>query len=206
MIAKFIKEQYRELPELNDDRLIANYCQTRSVKKRCELLQTILVDAGLSYYKACQVSKKLLLQFLIPAGTKSKVRGDRFNAIIAKEITICLKKLKINHSVIFDLEKKNSQFHEIPDWIITKNDKLLVGFNQISLFGGGHQINRASKYILDESMHDRLTTKNIKMVCVVKDLPIKNGGKSKDIFLKGIEKKRIYCIGGIKKLLQEYFC
>jgi hypothetical protein len=196
---KFIKEQYKELPELNDEYLIANYCKSKSVIKRNNLIKSILLDAGLSHSKCCEISRKLLINVIVPPGTKSTIRGNRFNNIIAKELKKYTKKLSL------EIEVKHPMFHEIPDWIISKNNKILVGFNQISLFGGGHQLNRGSKYILDESFHRKLNKANIKMVCIVKDLPINKTGKSRDILLKGIQKKRLYCIGGLKTMINNYF-
>jgi hypothetical protein len=200
-INTFVKDQYRELPELNDEYLIANYCKSKSVIKRNNLIKNILLDAGLTHSKCSEISRKLLINVIVPPGTKSTIRGNRFNDIIAKELLKNIKKQNLQ----LQREKKHSMFHEIPDWIITKNNKTLVGFNQISLFGGGHQLNRGSKYILDDSFHRKLNKANIKMVCVVKDLPFNKTGKSYDILLKGIQKKRLYCIGGLKKMCNDYF-
>lgn len=197
----FIKEQYKDLPNLTDDMLIADYYKTKSVKKQLDNIKKVLEEYKISHVNCCKIAKKLLV---IPPGTKSHIRGCKFNDIISIEIKKSIKRLKLN--LDFKLEKKHDSFHEIPDWIISNDKKTLVGYNQISLFGGGHQLNRGSKYILDDTLHKKLNKKRIKMVCIVKDIPKSKKGKSYDILLKGIEKKRIYCIGGIQKLIKEYFC
>ena len=204
IIKKFIKEQYKELSQLQDDMLTADYYCTKSVKKRVEFVKKLLLDAGLSHFKSHEICKKLMMNCLVPAGTKSKVRGDHFNHIIANEISISLKKLKIE-GCVFLTEKSHAMFHEIPDWIITNKDKILVGFNQISLFGGGHQVNRGGKYIMDDAIHRKLARENIKMVCVVKDIPIQKHGKSHNILIKGIKTQRLFCIRGLRKLIKDYF-
>jgi len=200
IIDQFIKDQHRNIPELEDDSLIANYYATKSVKKRLETIKAVLCEYGINHTKSAIIAKKLLV---IPPGTKSTVRGNKFNEIVCKEIKNILKKLNVE--LEFDIEKKHCGFHEIPDWIITNGKKTLVGYNQISLFGGGHQLNRASKYVMDDIWHAKLSKKRIKMVCVVKDIPVRSRGKSLNILMKGIEKKRIYCVGGIKKLIKSFF-
>jgi hypothetical protein len=198
----FIKEQYRDLPELSDDVLMSQYCSTQSVRKRLSQIKNVLLEFGLTHLDASLAAKKLLN---IPPGTKAKVRGDQFNRIVANEVRAQMKKLKIDGQIDMQVEKRHDMFHEIPDWILTRDKKVLVGYNQISLFGGGHQLNRASKYVLDDSLHAKLSKRRVKMVCVVKDIPKGMRGKSHDILIKGIARKRIYCVGGIKKLLREFF-
>lgn len=200
LIDEFKKKQHRELHELDDDVLFSRYCDAPSVKNRVKEIKTLLREYGLTHTQCAALAKKLLV---IPPGTKSHIRGCMFNDIVKREIR---KVLGTASDVTADFEKQHGCFSEIPDWILCKGNKILVGFNQISLFGGGHQLNRASKYIMDEAIHRKLSKRRIKMVCVVKDLPINAKGKSRDILLKGIEKKRIYCVGGLKKLIREYFC
>lgn len=200
IIDEFKKQQYRALPELDDDVLFSRYCDTPSVKKRVCEIKSLLREYGLTHTQCAALARKLLV---VPPGTKSHIRGCMFNQIIKREI---LKVLGCNDDVKAEFEKYHPCFSEIPDWVLTKGKKILVGYNQISLFGGGHQLNRASKYIMDDALHRTLSKRRIKMVCVVKDLPLKATGKSHHILLKGIEKKRIYCVGGLKKLIRDYFC
>jgi hypothetical protein len=197
LIDNFIKKQHRNLPELDDDALIADYHSCKSVKTRLLKIKTVLLEYGMTHTASTQIARKLLE---VPPGTKSHVRGSKFNDIIANEV-----KRKAG-GLDFQREKKHSFFHEIPDWIVTKGRKTLVGYNQVSLFGGGHQLNRASKYILDDTFHAKLSKNNIKMVCIVRDVPHVGKGKSFHILSTGIVKKRLYCIGGIGALLNEYFC
>lgn len=201
LIDDFKKKQYRELPELDDDVLFSRYCDAPSVKRRLAEIKCLLQDYGLSHTQCASLAKKLLV---IPPGTKSHIRGCMFNEIVKREIKKILRKK--SPEVCAEFEKHHASFSEIPDWIICKGNKILVGFNQISLFGGGHQLNRASKYIMDDTIHRKLSKRRIKMVCIVRDLPVNSTGKSRNILIKGIEKKRIYCVGGLKKLIQEYFC
>lgn len=200
LINDFKKEQHRDIPELDDEVLFSRYCDAPSVKKRIHEIKTLLREHGLSHTQCACLAKKLLV---VPPGTKSHIRGCMFNDIVKREIR---KVLGSKSAVCAEFEKHHACFSEIPDWILTKGNKILVGFNQISLFGGGHQLNRASKYVMDDVLHRKLSKRRIKMVCVVKDLPINATGKSRNILLKGIEKKRIYCVGGLKKLIRDYFC
>lgn len=201
---EFMKTQYRDLPELEDDMLIADYCKSASVCKRMCAIKCALLSAGLSASKSHSVSKKLL-PWIVPAGTKSKIRGDRFNEIVAREVRRWAKRIP---GCVFKREHKHRCFDEIPDWIVERDGKTLAGFNQISLFGGGHQVNRGNKYVLDDAFHDRLSPENVRMICVVKDVPRASGGRSSKavkILERGLEKRRIYGVAGVRRLLDEYF-
>ena len=64
-------------------------------------------------------------------------------------------------------EKKHDIYitSEIPDWTIFEKttNKIIIGMNQLSLWGGGQQSNRGSKY-LENNIHN---TENSKLLCVV---------------------------------------
>lgn len=201
LIENFIRKQHKAIPELEDDALVSYYRKCKSVRSRLDKIRKTLSEHGFDHEK----SAKLALQLLeVPPGTKSHVRGNLFNDIISREISAILRKLKLDAD--FQKEKRHPFFHEIPDWIVTKKGKTLVGYNQISLFGGGHQLNRASKYVMDDKFHAKLSKRRIKMICVVRDVPRLRSGKSFEILSKGIAKRRIYCMKGLKSLINEYFC
>jgi hypothetical protein len=84
---------------------------------------------------------------LIPAGTKGVIRGNKFNNIVKNYI------ITINLDIKrFDIcfEKKHNNFitTEIPDWYIYDKsiNRIIIGMNQLDLWGGGQQLNRGSKY------------------------------------------------------------
>lgn len=102
-----------------------------------------------------------LIPMIIPAGVKAKRHGDAFNAYVKKILSA---KFSSKH---VKFEKPHMDFQEIPDWICTVNNVTIVGYNQLDVWSGGHQVNRGGKYIMDDYLHRRLKRKNIYVLCVV---------------------------------------
>lgn len=184
----------------NEETMMQFYADMPSVQTRLGNLDDVLRSEGISAAKRDRLAKKLLHMF-VPAGTKGAVRGHMFNKIIEKKIRSALTK---KHGWRFATEEKHPLFQEIPDWTLRKGRKTLVGFNQVSLFGGGHQINRGGKYIMDDTLHNRLCKKNVRMVCIVNKMPIRKTGKAWDIMSKGMSSKRLFTPNKIKKLVDEF--
>jgi hypothetical protein len=67
--------------------------------------------------------------------------------------------------VIFEKQCASCQTTERPDWyVLEKNtSKVIIGMNQLDLWGGGQQHNRGSKYLLD----NKINTDKSKLLCVV---------------------------------------
>lgn len=184
----------------NDAEMTALYAETPSVKSRLGRLDKILAEEGVPARKRETLSRRLLCM-LVPAGTKGAVRGRIFNKMVEREIS---KALGRRRGVGFSVEEAHPLFQEIPDWVLRKGKSTLVGFNQVSLFGGGHQLNRGGKYVTDETLHRRLARRGVRMVCIVKDVPGRGRGKAWEITRRGVAKRRLYTLGGIKKLVEEF--
>ena len=79
-------------------------------------------------------------------GYCSKKRGEKLNKIIKNIIEQDEELMKY----VCKFEKKHElcDINEIPDFLIENSidKKLIIGMNQISFWGGGHQNNRADKY------------------------------------------------------------
>ena len=206
-INEIIKSQILD-NQLSDNVLHNLYIKSKSVKDKINYTRNILYKVGISKQKTNIIIKKLT-NILIPPGTKSAIRGNLFNTLVAKELKKQINRSGYNKHVELFIEKKIpniSELHEIPDWYIKYNNNYLVGYNQYSLIGGGHQINRAGKYILDENLHQKLAINNIKLVCIIAENTTINSTKNKafTIFDNGFTKKRLYYIGGIKEILHSF--
>lgn len=184
----------------NEEEMMSIYQETPSVKARMARLDRILAEEGLTSRKREVLSRRLVCM-LVPAGTKGAVRGRLFNKMVEGEVSRALGRRR---GVSFSVEKAHPLFQEIPDWVLHKNNKTLVGFNQVSLFGGGHQVNRGGKYVMDDTLHRRLARRGVRMVCIVKDFPSRGKGKGWEITCAGVAKKRLYPLGGIKELVEEF--
>lgn len=183
-----------ELTELLDETLFEQYLISPSVQSRLEEVRGIMRQSRIKVSTSQTLMRKLV-PFMIPAGVKAKVRGDAFNSIVAKELKKSIKRCKVS-STCLRLEEACKHVYEIPDWTLynRKTNQMLIGYNQIDLWGGGHQINRASKYVLDDCLHRRLQRQGIKIVCVVHaKLPTntKKDSKMEAICRTGCDKKRI---------------
>ena len=88
--------------------------------------------------------------------------------------------------------------------MIKTNKKTIVGYNQLDMWKGGAQINRAAKYILDEALHQRLNKKNIYVVCVVsRKLELKStNSKIMNIVTVGLKKDRLMWPHGLRAYLK----
>ena len=94
-----------------------------------------------------------------------------------------------NKEYILKFEEKHPIYKtdEIPDWYIEYSGKTIIGFNQLSLWGGGQQINRGYKYMKLEN------TNKVKYLCVVGYKIIIKKEKSKifELFNNCLSKNRI---------------
>ena len=186
---------------LTDEALITQYKNTKSVKKNIQNLSEVLSEEGLDEETQKRIIKNFLLK-LVPAGTKGNLRGRKFNEITEQVIT----DLKLHtHSFEIAFEKKCRAFDtsEIPDWYIIEKqtNKIIIGMNQLDLWGGGQQSNRGSKYI-NSSLPE-----NIKLLCVVcNDITIKSkNNKAFKLFKTGFENDTLCYLKNLSGIITRFF-
>lgn len=143
---------------------------------------------------------KTVLGMAVPPGTKAAVRGNAFNKYVKGVLERALVG-KEGWSVAF--EEKHPEFSEIADWVVRgKGGRVIVGFNQLDVWGGGAQLNRAAKYIMDEALHRRLRKKGITVVCVVaRRFVVRGRGKASAIVSHGVRTGRLLWSRGLKALV-----
>ena len=169
-INKRIEEEvcYDTIKALSDSECLEKYKECNSLKKNIDELRNILKHNIIDE----DTRNKIIYDYsikLISPGLKGVIRGNKFNSIVTKyinELQLDSNKYKIA------FEEKSSMYEtsEIPDWYILEKDsnKLMIGMNQLDLWGGGQQINRGSKYIINFSDN----SDKLKLVCVIAN-PIK---------------------------------
>ena len=145
-----------------------------------------------------------LIPFIVPVGAKSNARGHAFNKIVCEELRrICSKKKYLT----FVAEYNHKLFHERLDWMIinTKTNQNICGYNQIDLWSGGHQLNRGSKYVLDDHLHKRLKLKKLSLVNIVLDGPVslRKNTKVFKIVSHGVKNNRLFTLSMFKKFLNK---
>lgn len=202
--ARINKEINRDMiDKLTDKQLMSEFIKTPSVIKEKQKLTEILTK----YINDENIIKNIIEEYLpslVPAGTKGVIRGLMFNIIIKKHI------LNMNldiatYEVKFETRHNMFPTAEIPDWYILNKttNKIMIGMNQLDLWNGGHQINRASNYILNSPYN----TSNSKLVCVVcNDITIKNTNcKIYNIFKAGFENDTLCYINNLSPIILNYF-
>ena len=191
--------------KLTDVSLLTEYQQCKSVKNSVAKLSCILEKhVEISAETRDAILKEYLVE-MIPPGTKGSIRGNKFNKMV-KEKILGLSLPADIYEVAFERNCENAPTSEIPDWYITDKiqNKTLIGMNQLDLWGGGAQMNRAGKYILKDPFEGQ---SNVKLVCVVCNYIQLKSEKNKtfQIFEKGFERNTICYLNNLERIVREFF-
>lgn len=209
-ISEKINAQYDKYitQRVSDTMLMSKYHACPSCKKVMNIFEETARDIGVSGRQK-RLMEKRLLPLLIPLGVKASVRGAVLNKYIQSKISNIQKATTFIKSAIF--EPRNVAYphiSEIPDWVVeTTTGKLVIGFNQLDLWNGGAQINRGSKYIMDETLHRRLGKHGMFIVCVVARRYVfskqEKRTKADNIVFTGSLKNRLVWPKGLKAVLEK---
>ncbi len=107
----------------------------------------------------------------------------------------------------FNLKKKSELYFttEIPDWYILEKstNKIIIGMNQLDLWSGGHQLNRGSKYIVNNKHNNE----NSKLLCVVcNEIQFKNKrNKIFKLFEIGFTSNTLCYLNNLQNIIISYF-
>lgn len=204
-INKRIKNEicYDIIAKLSDENLMDEYKSCKSVQNEISKL-----DMVLSKNLICEEIKQKIIEDyileLIPPGAKGFIRGNKFNKIVQKVIED-LQLNPDNFEICFEKKCDLYLTTEIPDWYILEKstNKILIGMNQLDLFGGGQQINRGFKYLKD-NIHN---TQNSKLLCVVcNDIEFKRvKNKAFELFQIGFQNDTLCYIKNLKNIIFTYF-
>jgi hypothetical protein len=184
--------------KLNDAFFLSRCNQSAPTIRNRATLNKILLS-----YKIRKATRERIcdraVPLLVPPGVKASFRGSQLNKLINQRLTRLVKKIP-GVSIVFEQSHKkiSTVIHERPDWLVTTKDgRMLVGFSQVALWGGGQQLNRGAKYVLDNRLHTALARKGITLVCVVAEKPksmvatMSKASKLRKIMDIGIQKHRI---------------
>lgn len=205
-INKRIETEYcpKTEKQLSDKNLYDDYKKSKSVLERRKVISGVLSKHNLNTETKEKIIQDLSL-LLIPAGTKGIIRGKKFNGIIENLIK-SFKLNKDNFDVCFEKNCEKHITNEIPDWYILekKTGKIIIGMNQLDLWGGGHQINRGFKYIINNPNN----SENSKLLCVVCNKIQLKSKKNKifKLFKVGFEKNTLCYLNNLQNIIYSYFC
>jgi len=194
---------YDTINKLKDINLLNEYREYKSVKNTINKLMKILKKYDIESDTQELIINEYLLD-LIPAGTKGVIRGNKFNNIVKNIIN----NLKLDDN-IFEIcfEKKCELYEtdEIPDWYILEktNKKIIIGMNQLDIWGGGQQLNRGYKYLID----NKSNTEQSKLLCVIcnKINFINNKNKVYKLFEIGYYNNTLCYIKNLETIIKNYF-
>ena len=153
---------------LTDDDMFAYFRKSPSVQHRCDVLRRALESHGMSAVTTASVVREVFDELLVPPGVKAYTRGMLFNQIVQTELTDVL--CDCQERFVLSFERPLPIVAEIPDWTLVDaiTGRVLIGMNQIDVWSGGHQLNRAGKYVLDDRLHERLRDEHdARMIAVV---------------------------------------
>lgn len=175
----------------------------KSVKNNINKLKKILEKHNIENNKSELIIDDYLLD-LIPPGTKGVIRGNKFNTIVKNTIN----NLKLNNErfeICFEKQCNLNIVTEIPDWYILEKStkKIIIGMNQLDLWQGGQQINRGSKYLID----NKHNTNKSKLLCVIcNEIKfITNKNKAYKLFEIGFANNTLCYINNIKIIINDFF-
>ena len=182
---------------LDDKTLYDKYMECQSVKNKINNLKKYLKETNITEEQITNIisNKDFCLEFLIPPGTKGAVRGNELNNIIKNKI-LSFTFLTEDYDIQFEKKCSNLETDEIPDFYIlnTKLNKVIIG--------GGHQTNRASKYILNNKSKD-----DNKFICLIAEYPklLKSKNKTYKIFSKGFENNTLLYVSDLESIIKDHF-
>lgn len=195
--------------KLNDNYLLNEYKQTKSVQSKITNIHNLLTKFNIPTIKKIKITNELI-DYIIPAGTKGVIKGNKFNKIVKNHIL----NLNLDYNR-FDIQfetklTKINNINEIPDWYIYDkiSNKYLIGMNQLDLWNGGHQLNRGFKYIQYNTDAGNGNTKlNHKILCVIcNEIILKTtNNKIYTLFNKGFGDNSICYLNNLEHLVLDYF-
>ena len=194
---------YDTIDKLKDSYLLNEYKECKSVQNEIKKLIVILEKYKIEVKTKELIINDYLLE-LIPAGTKGVIRGNKFNSIVKNTITNLNLDIE-RFEICFEKQCELSITSEIPDWYILEKStgKVIIGMNQLDLWGGGQQINRGSKYLIN----NKNNTEKSKLLCVVcnKIIFISNKNKAYKLFEIGYLNNTLCYIKNIETIIKKYF-
>lgn len=194
---------YDIINKLKDEYLLNEYKKCKSVKKKIKKLDKILKKYNIDEQNKNLIINDFLID-LIPPGTKGIIKGNKFNNIV-KNIINEMELDKKRFKICFEKQCKKYIVSEIPDWYIYEKStkKIIIGMNQLDLWGDGHQLNREYKYLINNIFN----TNKSKLLCVICNEIFFKNDKNKifKLFKTGYTNNTLCYINNIKNIIIEFF-
>ena len=188
---------------LSDKECLDKYKECESLKKNVVALTNVLEKNNIDEVKIKKITDDYLLSLISP-GLKGVIRGNKFNESV-KQYILSLNLDKALFTVVFESKCSEYETSEIPDWFILEKEtkKVMIGMNQLDLWGGGQQFNRGSKYIM--TFPDN--SDKVRLVCVIANAITLSSEKNKafKLFQKGFEENTLCYLKNLKTIIDLFF-
>jgi len=204
-INSIVNEQFcdKTLHTLSDTSCLEKFKQCNSLKNKIHTLNTVLSNNFIREEQRKKIINDYTLELISP-GLKGVIRGNKFNEIVKNHI-LSLNLDSTIYDIVFEKKPPIYETSEIPDWyILEKNsNKLMIGMNQLDLWGGGQQLNRGSKYILNFPDN----SESLRLVCVIANRIRLTSDKNKafKIFQKGFQNQTLSYLKNLKTIIHTFF-
>ena len=188
--------------KLKDHNLIEEYKECKSVKNEIIKLSNILEKHKINNKIKDSIINEYLFE-LIPPGTKGVIRGNKFNSIVKDTIN----NMKLDHNrfeICFEKQCELYITSEKPDWYILDKltEKIIIGMNQLDLWGGGQQLNRGYKYLID----NKHNTDKSKLLCVIcNQIKFINKNKTFKLFEVGFANNTLCYLNNLENIIKLTF-
>ena len=192
---------YETVNKLKDTQLLKEYKECKSVKNEIDKLMEVLTKHNIASNKKELIINDYLLE-LIPPGTKGVIRGNKFNSIVKNTIEN-IKLDKAQFEICFEKQCSINITTEIPDWYILEKltGKVIIGMNQLDLIGGGQQMNRGYKYLIDNK-HNTAKSKLLCVICNYVQFTKKN--KKSKLFEIGFINNTLTYLKNLENIINNY--
>jgi hypothetical protein len=194
---------HETIEKLKDINMMEEYKKCQSVINQIDKLDKVLDKHNINFDSRSKIINDYMLE-LVPPGTKGVLRGNKFNTIVREKIS----KMDLDTSrfeISFEKHCPGYQTTEIPDWYILerKTNKVLIGMNQLDLIGGGQQMNRGSKYLID----NKNNTEKSKLLCVICNFIRFTSKKNKafHLFDIGFRNNTLCYLNNLNQIILNYF-
>jgi hypothetical protein len=194
---------HETIEKLKDINMMEEYKKCQSVINQIDKLDKVLDKHNINFDSRSKIINDYMLE-LVPPGTKGVLRGNKFNTIVREKIS----RMDLDVSrfeISFEKQCPGYQTTEIPDWYILerKTNKVLIGMNQLDLIGGGQQMNRGSKYLID----NKNNTEKSKLLCVICNFIRFTSKKNKafHLFDIGFRNNTLCYLNNLNQIIINYF-
>lgn len=145
-----------------------------------------------------------IIPLIVPPGLKAVIFGNNFNRLVFERFSRHFMhnprfECRVEVSVPYLPEKVDMYIRD------TQTGRTIVAYNQLDLWTGGHQVNRADKYIHSDSLYDNLPA-NVTLVCIVCRKPTIKTETSKlyKLFREGMLSGRLLLPNHIDDLVSKF--